>query len=128
MSFNIELSGSHHLIVITIEGLFSADEFIEIMEQIVTSKEYPANINAVYDLTRMSFDNISSGFLQSLNILAKKYGNARRGAKTAYVCPKDLQFGMARTWEVFIDDVPVTTMVTRSMEEALSWINGNASL
>jgi hypothetical protein len=124
MSFKIDLLEPRNLIVIKIEGLFSADDFVEILEQIVHSKDYPSNVNAVYDLTQMSFDNITSGFLQVLNVLAEKYGNARSGAKTAYVCPKDLQFGMARAWEAFVNDVPVKTMVTRSMEEALSWING----
>ncbi|MDD3814217.1 MAG: hypothetical protein PHZ02_06175 [Desulfocapsaceae bacterium] len=124
MSFSIDFSGPLHPIVITLEGVLTADEFVEIMEQIVNSKEYPSNINAVYDLTHMSFDNITIEFLQSLKVLAKKFGSHRRGAKTAYVCPKDLQFGMARIWEVFVSDLPLETMVTRSMDEALSWIQG----
>lgn len=124
MSFSIDFSGPLHPIVITLEGVLTADVFVEMLEQIVNSKEYPSNINAVYDLTQMSFDNINIEFLQSLTVLAKRYGKNRSGAKTAYVCPKDLQFGMARIWEVFVSDLPLETIVTRSMDEALSWING----
>ena len=70
----------------------------------------------------MFFHNITRDFLKSLAITAAKYAGKRSGAKNAYVCPEDLQYGMTRTWEVFLDSLPVETFVTRSMEEALKWI------
>ena len=93
-----------------------------ILDEITNSTEYPPSINAVYDLSQLSFDNKTTAFLRSL---VKKAGDypQRSGAKTIYVCPEDLQFGMVRMWEVFIREIPIETRVTRSRNAALNLIN-----
>jgi hypothetical protein len=122
MPFKIDFAGPHSPLVITIKGELMADDVVEILETIVNSEDYPANINAIYDFSQMSFDNITSDFLQALDYRIQRENSDRIGVKTAYVCPKDLQFGMIRAWEAFIDDLPVETLVVRSMDEALSWV------
>lgn len=122
MPFEIDFTGLDYPIIITIKGVLTINEFVEILAVIINSEDYPANIDAIYDLTQMSFDNITSDFLQSLDYCVQRDDNDRAGAKTAYVCPKELQFGMIRAWEAFIDDLPVKTLVTRSMDEAVRWI------
>ena len=122
MPFNIDYIDPLQPIVISIEGFSSAGEFVEIMEQITNSQEYAPNVNSIYDLTRMSFENIFSDFLHKVKIRLRQYGDLRGEAKIAYVCPADLQYGMTRVWEVFCDDILTETMVTRSMEEALAWM------
>jgi hypothetical protein len=122
MPFNIDFAGPHSPLIITIKGELTADNVVEILETITNAEDYPANINAVYDFTQMTFDNITNEFLQELDYRIQRENSDRVGVKTAYVCPKDLQFGMIRAWEAFIDDLPVETLVTRSMDEALSWV------
>jgi hypothetical protein len=122
MPFKIKFAGPRSPIIITITGVLTAEDVAEMLAQIVNSQDYPANTNAIYDFSQMSFDNITSDFLQSLDYQIQRSDNKRIGAKTAYVCPEDLKFGMIRAWEAFIDDLQVETLVTRSMEEALNWV------
>jgi hypothetical protein len=123
MPFKIDFTGPHSPIIITITGKLTTEDVAEMLEQIVDSEDYPANVNAIYDFTRMSFENITSDFLKSLDYQIQRGDLRRAGAKTAYVCPEDLKYGMIRVWEVLIDDLNVETLVTRSMEEALNWVN-----
>ncbi len=122
MSFKIDFKEYNDSLLISIVDVFLPEDFDRIMGEITSSTEYPANVNAIFDLTQMLFDNITSDFLRSLQIRAEKYSDKRFGAKTAYVCPKDLQFGMIRMWAVYVDSLPVEIMITRSMDEALSWV------
>jgi hypothetical protein len=123
MPYKIDFAGPYSPIIITVIGKLTAEDVAEILEQIVSSEDYPANINAIYDFTQMSFENITSDFLKSLDYQIQRGNHKRVGAKTAYVCPEDLKYGMIRVWEALIDDLKVETLVTRSMEEALSWVN-----
>lgn len=122
MPFKIDFTGPHSPLIVTIKGELRTDDVVEMLETIVNSEDYPANINAIYDFSQMSFNNITSDFLQALDHRIQRGSHDRIGAKTAYVCPGDLQFGMIRAWEAFIDDLQVETLVTRSMDEALSWV------
>ncbi len=72
MPFKIDFKEDNGLIIITIEGVFLLDDFDKIMKQITESTGYPTNVNAIFDLTQMSFDNIGSDFLRSLSFQAEK--------------------------------------------------------
>lgn len=122
MSFKINYIESKNHILVEIEGVFSENDFHEILNTISTSNEYPSNINAIYDLSKMSFKNIDTNFLESLSEAANQYSKIREGAKTVYVCPEDIQFGMTRVWEVLASDVHVNIMVKRTISEAINWL------
>jgi hypothetical protein len=122
MLYKIDYLLRDKIIIVNISGVFSVDSFVETIKEIVSGTDYPSNIDAIYELTHMSFDNITSDYLHLVKNQVKKYGHKREGAKTAYVCPNDLQFGMIRIWEVFVNSIPIETMVTRSIDEALEWI------
>jgi len=122
MPFKIIHNKESAYLEIQIEGGFDQGDLVEILDTIINSNEYPDNINAIYDLSNMSFENISFDFLGSLSLIAKSYSNQRSGAKTAYVCPSDLQFGMTRVWDAYTDPVPIDKIVVRTMDEAITWI------
>lgn len=123
MSYSIQFVEEQQFVIVAISGIVSSKVFINAMAEIVSSSKYPDNINAVYDLSEMDFDNVTTGFLQFTKHQVRGLTEKRAGAKTVYVCPKDLQFGMARMWKVMIDDIPVDIHVVRSLDEAVDWIS-----
>lgn len=122
MPFKIVHNKQSAYLTVQVEGVFNQEEFVKILDAIVKSNEYPENINAIYDLSNMFFEKISSDFLYTLSLLAEKYSKQRSGAKTALVCPADLQFGAAREWDAYTDHIPVDKTVVRTMEEAIKWV------
>ena len=42
----------------------------------------------------------------------------------AVVAPHDLEYGLSRMWQAFVDDTPIESTVARSRAEALGWLAG----
>ena len=47
---------------------------------------------------------------------------------TAVVCPQDLPYGMSRMWEIQISDSGLPTLVCRTIDEAIEWIDKKKNL
>ena len=124
MTLKFDYLGQGEPILVTINGIFTVDDFTRLPDEFTSSREYPPNSDVVYDLSRMSFENISSEFFNSLVDIAEKYPQ-RSGARLAYVCPEDLQFGMMRIWSVLVGKIPVEVNIFRSMDDAMAWIKSN---
>ena len=121
MPLKFDYLGMDEPILVTITGEFGEEDFTRLLEEFTKSTEYPPNADVVYDLTEMSFDNVSTEFFTSLVDIAERYPQ-RSGARLAYVCPEDLQYGMMRVWGVMVNRIPVNVNVFRSMEKAMAWI------
>jgi hypothetical protein len=124
MNFYIEYNQHSNFILITILDNFSVNLFSAILDEITSSKEYPSNSNAIYDLSKVAFKDVTVDVLEALaqSIISEEYCEARKGAKTVYVCPQDLQFGRIRQWMAYAVDVPVELDVTRTMKEPIALI------
>lgn len=75
MSYKIDYLREDTLIIVSVEGVLLTDRFVETIKEVVDGKDYPPNINAVYDLTHMSFDNITSDYLQLMSNQAREFGH-----------------------------------------------------
>ena len=40
----------------------------------------------------------------------------------AVVAPQDLEYGLSRMWQAFVDDTPIASTVARTRAEALAWL------
>ena len=78
----------------------------------------------LWDLSNSSMINISQVFVKKLFDFVKKKGSIRQSGKTAVVAPTDLEFGMARMFQIMSDtDIfPFEIKVFRHYEEATQWL------
>jgi hypothetical protein len=84
----------------------------------------PSTQNLLWDFSGASMDLISPAFVRQLHSMVRKLGSARRGGKTAIVAPKDLEFAMARMFQIMSDtnDFPFKIKVFRYYGEASQWL------
>lgn len=103
---------------LTIEDFFRAGAgFLEHPEEIRKWRY------CLIDLARVEDMNISSGDIRTVVEQNKRIAAlAPPGAVIAVASPKDLGFGLARVWEVFVEEVGWETMTFRSRAEAEAWI------
>jgi len=81
----------------------------------------------IIDLTRVDVMNISSDDIRAVVEQNKRIAAiAPPGAILAVASPKDLGFGLARVWEVLVEEIGWETMTLRSRPEADRWIQERA--
>ncbi len=114
-------------VLVTLEGTFTNNDFDRIMKQLAESKQYPSNVNTIIDLSQTDFESITGDFLISLSSRSTLYNEQRSGARVAYICPNDIQFGRMRMWQAYVCLSPIERVVCRSMDEALDWMSKKIS-
>jgi len=108
-------------IVMEVIGSPSARQLIKAMNEIYQGK-IPMLI--IWDFTRGSAIKLSSADLTGLATHAKTYGDKRTGGRSAIIAPRDLEYGMGRMLEVYVEinKLPNQYKVFRDMESAAEWI------
>jgi len=59
--------------------------------------------NLIWDLSEASAEDISPEYVRWIQGLVKRLSVSRQGGKTAFVAPKDLEYGMARVFQILSD-------------------------
>jgi hypothetical protein len=54
----------------------------------------------------------------------REYAGTHPPFSIAIVAPHDLEYGLSRMWQAFVDDTPIESTVARSRAEALDWLTG----
>jgi hypothetical protein len=100
----------------------------------VTARELLAALHTFYDNapTLLALCDLSDADLSSLSTeelvrivqFTERRAEVRRGGKTAITAPGDLEYGMARMYEILADAAahPVAIRAFRTQEEALQWL------
>jgi hypothetical protein len=81
-------------------------------------------VNILWDLSSASMKEVSKETVRAaLNIIQINKSNRQPG-KTAIVTPSDLEYGMARMFQIMsnADDLPFNVGVFRTLEEARQWM------
>jgi hypothetical protein len=119
MPIEVEVLQNGTGLLLTCRGKIAGKEKIEIMERFLASPESVSRLRyIVIDQADAALD-LST---QDLRILA---GQARRLAQIApavvvgaIIAPREVDYGMARMWQVFVEETGWETMVFRSIDEA----------
>jgi len=113
-------------LLISIEGEPSLEEFLQITEKTAAFHPSRANIDAIYDLSKLDASVVTSDFLRSFVYeIPSETVEKRAGANVAYVALSPLTFGMTRIFQAFIADFPTNTCTFYTIDEAKDWIISN---
>jgi len=100
----------------------------------ITSQELLSSINSFYDgsptlhtlwdFSKAALSSISNESIRQIFSLVQNRGTNRQNGKTALVAKKDLEYGMARMFQIMSTDngFPFTIKVFRSYDEAMQWL------
>ena len=99
MAVDIRHDPGKGFLIITVTGQLSHEEYQAAMDEITQSEQYPADINALWDVRDQDFMNVTSGTVKRIIEISKKY--PQRGAsQVAFIVKDDLAYGMLRMYEL----------------------------
>jgi len=83
--------------------------------------------DVLWDMSLADVMHVTPGILRQFAKRAAELGVDRKGGRTAVVAPEDLQFGLARMSEVFVDmeSSPYSLRAFRTREEATAWLESD---
>jgi hypothetical protein len=82
-------------------------------------------LNILIDLTCADTKSLTSEQVANLSNHSKKYSHLRIGGKTAYIVNNDVDYGLARMYQIHTElkEHHEAHGVFRSLEEAMIWLN-----
>jgi len=108
--------------VFTCRGDLSLSEIEVVMKRFYEGIVAPPTKKVLCDLRKASIGSLSSDQLNHIVNLSLENEGVMKGGKTAVVAPDDIDFGLARSFEMQAAGEQRDLMVFRTYEEAMDWI------
>ncbi len=125
MPTDLRLDREKGILVVTVRGPLTLEEFRATLEEITHSDQYPPDIATLWDFREMEFQATDSDFFRSIISIRKHYPE-RGAARAAHIVAGDLAFGMLRMHEILSDadrvGLPQLMKVFKSFSEGEQWL------
>ncbi len=119
MPISIRIEAETGVAIATASGLLGGDTAREAAAQLWSSRDWPGTA-ALWDFRAAEFD-VSSAEIRLLARYVLDHQPDPAPAKMAFVTARDVDFGMARMFEVFRQDPGTAFRVFRDYDEAIAW-------
>jgi len=125
MPTDLRFDGEKGILVVTVRGSLTLEEFRTTLEEITHSDQYPPDIDTLWDFQAMDFQAMDSDFFRHIISIRKHY--PERGiARAAHIVAGDFAFGMLRMHEILSDadrvGLPQSMKVSKSFSEGEQWL------
>jgi hypothetical protein len=79
---------------------------------------------AIWDIREASFSGVTGDDLRKVVIHARPLAESRAGGKTAIICSRGADYGLARLFQTYVElyEAPIDIKVFNSMDEAIAWL------
>jgi len=121
MSISIEFNKEKNLLYCRPGYEVSVDEFDLCMRKIVSSKDFPADIDTVWITTEMNLADFDKELQKALINVREKYP-ARGNARIAIVAENPLGFGLGRMYQGYSAGLQQRVKIFRDVQSAEDWI------
>lgn len=120
ISYNKDLA----ILTLTINGEVTPELFGQTMNTILTSTEYPADSNALWDLRQMAFYNVDMGFQNKIIELRKAFTDRRGEARIALVCNYALAEPILKVFGILSESngLAQDMQMFKTVEDAEKWL------
>lgn len=111
------------LIINTYSGIFTIDDIVSLRQRIGEDPQYRPDLNVIEDVSRV--EEVDADFSR----LAGVSGGIiiEKGVKRCFVVDTDLQFGMARTYQMLSENSGHLFQIFRDYDQAYTWITQHQS-
>jgi len=119
----VEIDKTQHLARVSLTGRVSAEDITRWFREMLGHPEFSSDMNSLWDLSGASLDDFPTKDVRRVESFMRQFQEVRRGIKAACVCPQDLNFGLARMYEMLAQPgTRVEFRVFRDMREAETWL------
>ncbi len=112
------------LVIHEAEGPLSLDEIQSELQATLANPAFSPGMKTVWDLRGASIAALTERAVRSLvdfNLVRKEQ---RGGGRAAIVASQDVDYGVARMFQAYAEELPWETMVFRGLDDALPWLHG----
>lgn len=107
----------------TITGIISTGEIMKHLRNFYSSPDYSPAMNSLWDLRDADFSEVKPHEIRTLMEMVKGHWGQNGSARSALLVTKDLDFGLARMYEMLMDGGTAgSVMVFRDHDEAVEWL------
>ncbi len=121
MSMDLHYDANKKILACLCKGPLSADEFKATLALIVSSQEYPPDVNLLWDVREVDANSFDKSLVSRVVSIRQNYPQ-RGDAKLALVASEDLHFGLSRMYEMMTDEMPQNIHVFRTTADAEAWL------
>ena len=122
---DIKYDKDRKMLNIAVSGKSGFEEFSSALEKITTSKEYPPNTRAVWDIRNADFSWANLQLVKEAVNIRSSF-TKRDNCRSALIVSSNLQYGLGRMFEMLSDGkVPHQLKVFRKYEEGVKWLLEN---
>jgi len=119
MGLSIRVEQESGVAVVVCSGVLQRDESEQADRKLWAATDWPG-VSAVWDFRGARFD-LSSLDVRGIAQFILERQRERPPARMAFVTPRDVDFGLARMFEVFREDSRTAFRVFRDYDEAMAW-------
>jgi len=128
MEHTITFDSSNRQFNIKTKGDGDVSGIIAFFKDIIAHPQWKPGLKILLDHRNLKTDSLKMDGIQSISQFFKQSGPKFGDGKMALVMERDIDFGLARTWEILTaDDVDIAIEVFRSMGEASKWLARNGT-
>ena len=100
-------------------------KFREILESMVNHEKWNLGTPFLINHSNLNSGNLTVTDIQSIAEFNSLYKDKIGHSKCAHLVSRDLEYGMVRMWEVYVEGKwYVTNKLFRSRDEAVKWLHG----
>ncbi len=111
------------LVVFTVTGGGRVKDMITALEDLFAAPEFRKNADILWDFSKWRADPPEAGELRELvSFLHKNKDKRGSGYKVSIVVSRDLDYGLARMFETYAENLPFTIRIFRKRPPAESWL------
>jgi hypothetical protein len=104
-------------------------KFRDLLETLVSHEKWKPGAPFLINHTKLNAAPLTTDDMRSIAKLNNQYSAKLGHAKCALLLTHDLEFGLGRMWEVFVENEwDVTEKLFKSREEAIKWLSGKNSM
>ena len=123
MEYSLDIDRDNGFFLITTDGEGTEEGMMAFMNEIVDNPSWRPGKSILLDHRRLSVKNIQFRGIETMSEHFVTIGDALGNGKIALVMNEDIDFGIARAWEMItVDQVDMKISVFRSIHEATSWL------
>jgi phosphopantothenate synthetase len=125
MAIDIRYENGKRFLTVVVKGQLSHEEYKTTMDRITQSEQYPADINALWDVRDQDFRNVTASTVKSIIAISRQYSE-RGSSRVAIIVKDNLAFGMMRMYELTRKneeyDLSQIHMVFKDYSEGEKWL------
>ena len=105
-------------------GVATGEEILD-AKQAALARRYDGPLRfLLFDLSGAERLDVPTIDVRRVARVDREYAETHPPFAIAVVAPDDLEYGLSRMWQAFVDDTPIDSLVVRTRAEALGWLAG----